>query len=431
MKTQTRSTMVRSILAFGAAGVLMAATATALAAGAGPPKVKLTALPVPTGTLSLLYSDVLSPNGKTLYVSGSEGVDAVNLAEPSAAPVPITSGGAPVAGAVDLALAPNGRTLYIAGDVSGTTGVYVADVGGPKSGKANNTVVAQISDPHSYLDMPTGLAVSGNGKTLYIGNTNNLSGTASDQKATIAVADLSSPTTGTVVSKGTQTHLELANSLSWNPSRKLLYASNYPSPVTVLSASGNTVKTLTTLPGTVNAFDVASSPDGRTLYADVLDEVGSKIEGSAIYTFAFADGGRKANLRQTTQVSPGHIVTGLSLNADGRTGYVALTKYNASNVALSVGGVGVYAVPAAVSKVTVSGQAKVGATLTAKVKGAAGRSDTYKWSASGKPLKRATRSKLKLDRSLVGKKLTVTVTAAAVGYSMKTVTSRPSGKVSN
>jgi hypothetical protein len=54
---------------------------------------------------------------------------------------------------------------------------------------------------------------------------------------------------------------------------------------------------------------------------------------------------------------------------------------------------------------------------------------SYQWLANGKPLQGATGPVLKLKQKLLGKKVTVRVTAAAAGHTPTTVTTAPSKKV--
>jgi phospholipase/lecithinase/hemolysin len=78
----------------------------------------------------------------------------------------------------------------------------------------------------------------------------------------------------------------------------------------------------------------------------------------------------------------------------------------------------------------INGKAKVGKTLkvsTGSWTPSAAR--TYKWYANGKAISGATKSSLKLTRSLKGKKVKVRVTGKRVGYSTLHLTSRSTTKV--
>jgi len=66
---------------------------------------------------------------------------------------------------------------------------------------------------------------------------------------------------------------------------------------------------------------------------------------------------------------------------------------------------------------TIKGTAKVGKTLTAKT-GTWSPKPTfsYRWYVNGKPVAKATHSTYKLKKSIVGKKVTVKITAKKSGY---------------
>lgn len=68
----------------------------------------------------------------------------------------------------------------------------------------------------------------------------------------------------------------------------------------------------------------------------------------------------------------------------------------------------------------IKGTAKVGKTLTAVPGKASGAKVSYQWLSNGKAVKKATASKLKLTKSLKGRKVSVKVTYKKAGY--KTVT---------
>ena len=54
---------------------------------------------------------------------------------------------------------------------------------------------------------------------------------------------------------------------------------------------------------------------------------------------------------------------------------------------------------------------------------------TYQWQANGKSIKKATKKKFTITVKQKGKKLTVKVTAKATGYVAKTVTTKPTAKI--
>ena len=84
------------------------------------------------------------------------------------------------------------------------------------------------------------------------------------------------------------------------------------------------------------------------------------------------------------------------------------------------------------AKPTITGTAKVGKTLKAKVGSWKPKASnySYQWYRSGKAIKGATKSSYKLARSDKGKKLTVKVTGTKKGYHTKTSSaSKPTAKV--
>jgi beta-glucosidase len=80
--------------------------------------------------------------------------------------------------------------------------------------------------------------------------------------------------------------------------------------------------------------------------------------------------------------------------------------------------------------VKISGQVKVGKKLTAKTAGwTSGVKFTYRWYAGGKAIKKATAKTFKVTKALVGKKLTVKVTARKTGLTTASKTSKATAKV--
>jgi hypothetical protein len=82
------------------------------------------------------------------------------------------------------------------------------------------------------------------------------------------------------------------------------------------------------------------------------------------------------------------------------------------------------------NKPTVSGTAKVGKKLTAKVKAwSPVATFTYQWYANGTAIQGATKSSWKLVKSQKGKKITVTVTGSRADYAAISLTSKATAKV--
>ena len=82
------------------------------------------------------------------------------------------------------------------------------------------------------------------------------------------------------------------------------------------------------------------------------------------------------------------------------------------------------------AKPTISGSARVGKKLSAKVKAWSPKATfSYQWYANGKSIKGATHSTWKLAKAQKGKKITVKVTGSRVGYTKVTLTSKTTAKV--
>lgn len=103
--------------------------------------------------------------------------------------------------------------------------------------------------------------------------------------------------------------------------------------------------------------------------------------------------------------------------------------YTASEPAES----GAYAVAAGTltkSRPAIAGKAKVGKRLRAKHRTwTAGTSFRYRWYASGKKIRHATKASYKIAKKYAGKKITVRVTGSKTGYLTATATSKPTHKV--
>ncbi len=412
----------------------------AVAAGAAmAPPVTLHSLALPSGAPGMT-SEVLSPNGKMLYVAtggllgelggGSGGVYGINLSDPSASPVQIMDGGSPISGSEQVALSPNGKTLYIAAADTGgssTSGVLVANVGG---GTGNDTVVNTLVPPSGTTPLiPLSVAVSSNGKRLYLGGLTEDEGSGTPTITTgLGTVSMTSATVGTLTSMYTSNKIGLPAGLSLSPNGDTLYAANVVGAGSATAMRNGKPHSTTALPEVYGASNVAVSPDGRTLYDTTFNYLGIELgsEGlpgvsSNINTFAIGGGGHSATLAGTSLFS-GEAPTDVVLNESGTMGYATRELINVGGGTTS-GGIGKFTVPAAATKVTIDGKASVGSTVMAKVKGASGGSDSYAWMANGKKIKGATKASLKLGSALKGKKLSVMVTATAVGYHMATLTS--------
>jgi DNA-binding beta-propeller fold protein YncE len=143
-----------------------------------------TQLPNPVGL-------ALSPNGDQLYVTlyGSDAIDVIDVsgdAQNGAITGSITGLSSPGG----VAVAPNGELLYVTDE--GTDTVDVVDI----SSDANHyKIVGMLADPGDVLIVPSTLALSPNGDTLYIANA--VDGAA---VAKVSGVSLTSPSAGSVSS---------------------------------------------------------------------------------------------------------------------------------------------------------------------------------------------------------------------------------------
>jgi len=132
----------------------------------------------------------------------------------------------------------------------------------------------------------------------------------------------------------------------------------------------------------------------------------------------FADAGNLTVTRASGVTSAKVLALHLG-NAAGSQADVSTIKVTPPTLALKKG-----------SAVTISGTAKVGATLTAKPgTWAAKATYKYQWLRDGKAITTATGSKYTLTSSAAGHRFSVKVTAHASGYKDGTATSRSTAKV--
>ncbi|MBN9105139.1 MAG: Ig-like domain repeat protein [Propionibacteriaceae bacterium] len=179
------------------------------------------------------------------------------------------------------------------------------------------------------------------------------------------------------------------------------------STTTSLSASPTSVATgaKTTLTATVTP----SAATGNVQFFE-----GTKLLGSGSVS------GGKASLAVTVGSAGSHSYTAK---------FVANDTHNESTSAVAK----VTAISKKFTKAvkpTISGTAKVGKKLTAKVKAWSPKATfKYQWFAGGKAIKAATKSTYKLTKSQKGKKITVKVTGSATGYVSVSLTSKATAKV--
>ena len=169
---------------------------------------------------------------------------------------------------------------------------------------------------------------------------------------------------------------------------------------TTVTAGANVTLTATVAPST--ATGSVQFMDGTTALGTPVTVAG----GTAVKTLAVAAGSHSFTAKFT---------------GAGKYGDSASAAVSVSGVALKF---------TTTVKPTISGTAKVGKKLTAKVKAwSPTAAFTYQWYANGKSITGATKSSWKLAKSQKGKKITVKVTGSRANYAAVSLTSKATAKV--
>ncbi len=190
---------------------------------------------------------------------------------------------------------------------------------------------------------------------------------------------------------------------------------------------------------TVTATAPASKQDTTTSLSASPASVttGGKTTLTATVTPSAATGSvqffEDAKLLSTGSVSGGKASLVITVGSAGSHSYIAKLvandTYNGSTSAV----VKVTATSkkfAKTVKPSISGKAKVGKKLTAKVKAWSPKASfKYQWYANGKAIKGASKATFKLVKSQKGKKITVKVTGSHSGYVTVSLTSKATAKV--
>lgn len=374
--------------------ILTAIAATAVAAC--PPLSAFAATPAYTITTPFpAYADnalglALGPDG-ALYRARpiNSAVDVYDAANPTAPPSSIKDTSTPTFnGPEGLAVSPSGKALYVGNFGS----VSVVDT-------ISNSVISSFSVPGaSYL---TGAVVSPDGKTLYL---------AAENGDAVDVVNLADTGADPTVITDPQDRFRDPSSLALSANGKTLYVGNFDTgQVDILSTTTHAISTVSD-PGDVLANEVdavALSPDGDTLYVCGRQDLVAVVDTATNTVVRTITDPAGTNFKQPT---------GLAVSANGATVYVE----NGTGGTISE-----IAVPAAPrGTASISTAARVGAKLAAKTAG--WDSDAhlaYQWSANGAAIKGATGSTFTPKPTLVGKRLTVTVTDHEAGYTPVSVTS--------
>ena len=248
--------------------------------------------PITTGSLTTGAFPVgiaVSPNGDYLYISNQGGSNEIlTFAIGSGgqlAPLGKTTG---LQEPLGIAVSPNGQFLYVTNQTStGPNGIAVFTIG------SDGTLSAITSGSFTTGEGPTAIAISPDGLYLYVTNCNMYGGTGNQISAFAIGAGgvLSAITTGTFVTPG-QDGIGIAIS----PNGKYLYVTNAGTGAGGISAfsigSGGALAPIGSYPTGGDPWYIAISPDGASLYV-------TNVNSSSISAFAVGSDGTLSSIANT------------------------------------------------------------------------------------------------------------------------------------
>ena len=245
-------------------------------------------------------------------IAGSSGVsqfDAIGGALSPLTPAAVTCICIPGA----IAVSPDGKSVYVAGGLAGGLAGTVAqfDVG---SGGAlipkTPATVASASDP-------TGIAVSPDGKSVYVTNFSNTPGAS-----TVSQFDVGPSGRLTAKSPATVAAGNGPEGLAISPDGKTVYVTsiddNTVSQYDVGAGGALTPKTPATVAAGDSPFQVAVSPDGKSVY--VTDRA---IFGGTVSQYNVGAGGALTPKTPAT-VAAGGSPCGVAVSLDGHSVYATI-----------------------------------------------------------------------------------------------------------
>jgi YVTN family beta-propeller protein len=200
----------------------------------------------------------LTPDGKRAYVANSQS-NTVSVIDTKVRKVVATVQlGIAAIGASGVAISPDGNRLYVANFNSGE--VSVIDTG-------NDVIVATI--PVRRANPPVGAPVEGtpvvvspDGKRAYVG-----------QPGAVAVIDTASNTVVANVSE-----VSTPGAIAVTPDGRRLYVANHPDPtISVIDTAANAV--VATITGFISLTGMAMTPDGKTVYVADQDSISGNDTG--------------------------------------------------------------------------------------------------------------------------------------------------------
>lgn len=333
----------------------------------------LTSLGAPQNTTATVAIDGVSRG--TAAVSGG----AANVS------VTVPAGTTPGAHLATVTAAPSGTTVQVpftvaAGTLTAATPTAsgTAKVGQKLTAKAGTWGPAPVA--LSYQWLRDGKAITGATKSIY-------TLTAADRGHKVGVRVTGTKSGFTTVSRTSATKTVAAGTLT--------------TKTVTVSGSVKVGQKLTAKTGTWGPAPVKLS------YQWLRDGKAIKGATKSTHTLTASDRGHRVSVR----------ITGT------KTGYTSVSKTSTSKT-VAVGTL-------TVKKPTVSGAAKVGRTLTAKIgKGAtAGIRYSYQWLRGGKTIKGATKSTYTLKAADRGSRITVKVTGKKSGYASKSAVSSATQRV--
>ncbi len=282
----------------------------------------------------LLLGGVLSPNGKWLaFVNGGSSEHKVHVADAATGAIVASLPVARAQSSGGAAFSPDGETLYVSGANAGQ--VYVFSVGptgsltaaptltvaGLKSalpasadpGKDAGRDPAQQDTPaqNAYLG---GLAVSPDGRTLYVANLAGNSLFALDAE------------TGRTKAQRALPERSRPGAMAVTPDGKTVYAALWGGRA-VLALDPNTLETTATLPAGTHPNALLLTKDGARLFVSCGND-------DSVYAFDTTTGimRERMNMRLTPRAPAGATPSALALSPNEKTLYIANSDNN--NVAV-------------------------------------------------------------------------------------------------
>ncbi len=243
-----------------------------------------------SGTVPIVGEDpgalVVSPDGEKVYVANrgfnlggtfGDGITVIGTATETAVATIPASTGLLGPGPNGLAVSPDGKTLYVAND---------PPLFGDNTVSVINTATDVVTGTITVGSDPAGITVSPDGKTAYVANSAD---------ATVSVIDTA---TNTVIN--TINVVGSPDSMAVSPDDKTLYVGG--SGISVIDTTSDTVTA--TIPDATASSPIVLSPDGQALYSGNGAVISTKTDAVA---------------RQL----PIGCGLGMAISPDGKTLYVA------------------------------------------------------------------------------------------------------------